>query len=70
MPTVVTFILQSKESSILLWKDVRQPLTHECTDLRSSKEICILSQAILPRNASGNADSNFPFCYRFPTLKV
>ena len=46
MPAVATFILQSKECCISLCKGVREPLTHACTDLRSSKEICFLNYAI------------------------
>ena len=38
--TLATFILQSKDCSILLRNGVREPLTHACTDLKSSKEIC------------------------------
>ena len=40
MPAVATFILQSKECSILLSKGVLEPLTHACTNLRNSNEIC------------------------------
>ena len=46
MPAVATFILQSKECSILLWKGVREPLTHPRTDIRISKEVCVLNHAI------------------------
>ena len=43
---LATFILQSKDCSILLRNGVREPLTHACTDLKSSNEICVLSQVI------------------------
>ena len=39
-------ILQSKECSFLLWKGVCEPLMQACTNLKSLKEICILSHAI------------------------
>ena len=39
-------ILQSKEWSVLLWKGVCEPLMQACTNLKSLKEICILSHAI------------------------
>ena len=38
--------LLSNECSILLRNGVREPLTHACTDLKSSNEICVLSQVI------------------------
>ena len=40
-------ILQSKECSVLLWKGVHEPLMQACTNLKSLKEICILSHAIM-----------------------
>ena len=35
-----------KQIKIFLCKGVREPLTHACTDLNCSKEICALSHAI------------------------
>ena len=43
---LATFILQFNDCSILLQNGVREPLTHACTDLKSSNEICVLSQVI------------------------
>ena len=39
--TLATFILQSNDCSILLRNGVREPLSHACTDLKSSNEICV-----------------------------
>ena len=43
---------KTKERSALLWKGVREPLMEACTNLKSLKEICILSHAITVLYAS------------------
>ena len=44
MPAVATLIRQSSRESPIFRKGTRDPLTHACTDLKSSNEMTVLSQ--------------------------
>ena len=47
MPAVATLIRQSSRESPIFRKGTRDPLTHACTDLKSSNEMTVLSQLMM-----------------------